>query len=56
MLNNLNLPQPQIPDGYDDFQLRPEPVDVNTIILVIKHVNYTRSTGVDNISLSLMKY
>ena len=55
MLNNLNLPQHQIPDGYDDFQFRPEPVDVNTIILVIKHLNNTRSTGVDNISLKYIR-
>ena len=34
---------------------RSQPVDVNTVILVIKHLNNTKSTGSDDISLTFVK-
>ena len=54
-LCNLNLSNYQIPEVPHNCPFRPEPVDVDTVILVIKHLNNTRSTGVDNISLKYIK-
>ncbi len=34
---------------------RPEPVDTNTVILTIKHLNKTRSVGSDGISLRFLQ-
>ena len=36
-------------------KFRPQPIDVNTVILTIKHLNSTKSFGSDNISLRFIK-
>ena len=55
MLSKFNLPEYHIPNMHNNCQFRPEPVDVNTVILVIRNLNNTRSTGSDNISLKYIK-
>ncbi len=45
-------------DSTSNYQaplFRPHQVDVNTVILTIKHLNETKSFGSDNISFSFIK-
>ncbi len=53
--NDLTCPEP-FPHDYDnsDDIFRPEPVDVETVMLTIKSLNETRSVGCDGISLNFI--
>ncbi len=46
--------EPDVPHTTTDF-FRPQPVDVNTVILTIKELHNTNSAGSDNIQLKFSK-
>ena len=47
---NFNYENPERTENHENF-FRAEPVDVNTVILTIKHLKNTNSTGSDGIAL-----
>ena len=54
--NDLTCPEFSLHD-YDNSvnQFRPQPVDVETVILTIKSLNETRSVGCDSIALNFVR-
>lgn len=53
--NNVTINETNRPTNALTYQFRPQPVDVNSIILIVKDLNETNSTGCDNISLKFIK-
>ncbi len=64
--NTFIKSQNQLDDNFSDYEMhddntitphefRPQPVVVNSVILIIKHLNNTKATGTDDISHTFVK-